>query len=134
MSVMGCYVSRDIRAKMAGAGWAEMMHFSKVAVALITVSIGLVAQTPHGSAHFCPLTPKDKNPFLSLMAVEQASSTTPQNGIDLRRVIPPLEFRRHRLIKARAVSPRTSIWPPEPPLWPPDQCEFTNTDVQRSIH
>jgi len=119
---------------MAGAGWAEMMHFSKVAVAFITVSIGLVAQTPHGSAYFCPLTPKDKNPFLSLMAVEQTSSTTPQNGIDLRRVIPPVEFRRHRLTNARAVSPRTSIWPPEPPLWPPDQCEFTHTDVQRSIH
>jgi hypothetical protein len=61
----GCYVNRDIGAKMADAGWAEMMHFSRVTVALITVSIGVVAQTPHGSAYFCPLTPNIRIPFLA---------------------------------------------------------------------
>jgi hypothetical protein len=40
-----------------------MMYFSKVAAALINVSIGVVAQTPHGEAYFSPPTPKDKYPL-----------------------------------------------------------------------
>jgi len=136
MSEMGMLQQHDIGVKMAGARWAEMLYFSRVAVALIIVSIGGVAQASHGNAYFCPLIPKDKNPFLSLMAVEQPSSTIPQHGFDLTRVIPPPEFRRHRLVKERAVSPKTSFWPPEPPLRlaAAQACESTHTDVQGSIH
>jgi hypothetical protein len=109
-----------------------MMH-SRVAVAIITLSIGVFAQTPHGSAYFCLPRPKDKSPFLSLMAVKQASSTL-QSGFDLGRLIPPPEFRHHDIIKARAVRPGTSIWPPPPPLWLAERCEITHNDPQRSIH
>src|SRR5215469_8105129 len=111
-----------------------VMYFLRIAVALIAVSVGVVAQTAHGNLPFCPLTPKDKNPFLSLMAVESASSSTHQNVINFTRVTPPLEFRRHRLKAKAAVSPRASIWLPEPPLWTPDECQSAHTDVGRSIH
>src|SRR5215469_11181719 len=107
----------------------EVMYFSRIAVALITVSVGVIAQTAHGTLPLCPLTPKDKNSFLSLMAVESASRSNHQNVINLMRVTPPLEFRRHGLIKAKAaVSPRALIWPPEPPLWTSDECQSAHTD------
>lgn len=111
-----------------------MKYLSRVAVALITLSIGAVAQTPHGNAYFCSLIPKEKNPFLNMIAIEHHPSTTPQNGIDWTRVLPPSEFSRHRLIEPKAVSPRTSFWPQEPPSRPAEGCEFTHTNVQRSIH
>src|SRR5262249_12250569 len=96
--------------------------------------MGVVAQTPHGNAYFCSLIQKNKNPFLNMMAIEQVPSTNPQNGIDWTMVIPPPEFQRHRLIEAKAVSPRTSFWPQEPPSQPAEECDFTHTNVQGSIH
>jgi len=108
-----------------------MKYLSRVAVALITLSIGVVAQTPHGNAYFCSLMPKDKNLFLDMMAIELLPSTTPQKWHRLDEVAPPPEFRRHRLVEAKAVSPRTSFWPQEPLSRPAEECDFT---VRRSIH
>jgi hypothetical protein len=67
------------------------------------------------------------------MAVKQASSTL-QSGFDVTRLVLPREFQHHDIIKAKAVNPNTSIWPPPPPLWLPEGCEFTDNDPQRSIH
>jgi len=126
--------SHDVRARIFGARWDEMTHFPRIAFAVVILSIGVIAQTEHGNAPFCPLRPNDKNPFLRLISVEEPSRSTLQNGIDLTRVIPPQEFRRHRLIAVIAVSPKISIWPSESLLSPPDACDFAHINSLRSIH
>jgi hypothetical protein len=96
-------------------GLNDVMHVPKLAMAVVAVSISVVAQTrqQHGYGYICEPELKYKNPFPHTAVIEQ-QSTLLHTGIDLTKVIPPTEFRR--LIKARAVSQRTSFWPPEPPL------------------
>ena len=71
------------------------MYFSRLAISTLAASISVVAQTPRHSEYvlFCP-TPNHRNPFVHTV-VRDESNNLLQTGIDVNRVTPPREFRRH---------------------------------------
>jgi hypothetical protein len=104
------------------------MYFSRLVISFVSMSVAPQIPHQHGNVYFCEQGSEYKNPFPHPAVLAQ-QSTPLQTGIDLMKVIPPPEFQR--LIKARAVGPRTSFWPP---LWPPQGCELAHTNGQHSFH
>ena len=131
----GCYANHASGATIERLRVHDVAHFVKLTIAVVAVSMSVAAQTRqhHGNVNLCVPEWKYKNPFQNTALIGQQSIPL-QAGIDFTKMHPPLEFRHNRLIEARAVGPRTSFWPPEPPLSAIEGCDVTHTDVPRSIH
>jgi hypothetical protein len=80
--------------------WRDIMHFPRLAIAVVAVSMSVVAQTPQRSsyAYFCPSELNmHRNPFLRSASFEPSSSTLLHSRMDWRKLTPPREFRPHDL-------------------------------------
>jgi hypothetical protein len=105
------------------------MHFSRLAIGVVAVSMTLAAQTPQrsGNAYFCPQKPRYENPFPH--AVLAQSTALLRAGIDLTKVIPPAEFQAHHF-----TSGDMTVIGFKPALSPPDGCFLIHIDEKRNIH
>jgi hypothetical protein len=77
-----------------------VMHFSRLAIAVVAVSMSVVAQAPQwsGYGYLCPSELKTyRNLFLRGASVHPASTTLLHCRVDWTRLTPPPEFRPHDL-------------------------------------
>lgn len=105
------------------------MHFSRLAIGVVAVSMTLAAQTPlrSGDAYFCPQKPKYKNPFPHAGLAQ--STALVRARIDLTKVIPPAEFQAHHI----TLVDMTGIGF-KPAVSPPDGCQLIHIDEKGRIH
>jgi len=104
------------------------MYFTKLAIAVLAVSMSVAAQTPqqHGDVYLwylCQREPEYKTLFPRPVVVELQSAPL-QTGIDLTKVISPPEFRPNG--NGLKIADKTLIVP-QPPLSPSEPCQLIQT-------
>jgi hypothetical protein len=76
------------------------MYFSKLAIAVVGLSMSIAAQSPQRPRYvvFCPSEMQTyRNPFPLSASVELTSTTLLSRRIDWTKLTPPTEFRPHNL-------------------------------------
>src|SRR5262249_8867007 len=113
---------------------AEVMYFSKLAIAVVGLSMSIAAQTPQRPRYVmaCPSELKtyrtSRNPFLRSASVEPTSTTLLNSRLDWTKLTPPAEFHPHNLTGLDTMRVNLHF------TTPPYGCVLVHMDEKGRIH